>query len=103
MPHITLRGRPARRRRDELDDYWKGTIWQRILQDRQMWKQHAEAFALPRTLRLHNDDDDDDICVRVYIYIYTHIYNIYIIDLLTFTREDFVSKCILRKLLLHEK
>ena len=24
------RGRPARRWRDELDDYWKGTIWQRI-------------------------------------------------------------------------
>ena len=30
--------------RDELDDYWKGTIWQRIAQD----KQHAEAFAQPR-------------------------------------------------------
>ena len=29
-----LRGRPARRWRDELDDYWKGTIWQRIAQDR---------------------------------------------------------------------
>ena len=34
--------------RDELDDYWKGTIWQRIAQDSQMWKQHAEAFAQPR-------------------------------------------------------
>ena len=33
---------------DELDNYWKGIIWQRILQDRQMWKQHAEAFAQPR-------------------------------------------------------
>ena len=32
------------RRRDELDDYWKGTIWQRIAQNRQMWKQYAEAF-----------------------------------------------------------
>ena len=39
------RGRPARCWRDKLDDYWKGTIWQRIVQDRQMWKQHAEAFA----------------------------------------------------------
>ena len=38
------RGRPARRWRDELDDYWKDTIWQRIAQDRQMWKQHAEVF-----------------------------------------------------------
>ena len=41
------RRRLARRWRDELDNYWKGTIWQRIAQDRQMWKQHAEAFAQP--------------------------------------------------------
>ena len=41
------RGRPARRWRDEQDDYWKGTIWERIAQDKQMWKQHAEAFAQP--------------------------------------------------------
>ena len=39
------RGRPATLWRDELDDYWKGTIWQ---QDRQTWKQHAEAFAQSR-------------------------------------------------------
>ena len=42
------RGRPARGWRDELDDYWMGTIWQRIAQVRQMWKQHAEAFIKPR-------------------------------------------------------
>ena len=42
------RGRPARRWRDELDDNWKGTIWKRIAQDRQMWKLHTEAFAQPR-------------------------------------------------------
>ena len=42
------RGRSARRWRDELDDYWKGTIWQRIAQDRHTWKQHTEAFAQPR-------------------------------------------------------
>ena len=44
------RGRPARRWRDELDDYWMGTIWQRIAKDRHniMWKQHVEAFAQPR-------------------------------------------------------
>ena len=42
------RGSLARRWRDELDDYWKGTIWQRIAQDRQMWKQHAEAFTQPQ-------------------------------------------------------
>ena len=41
-------GRPARHWIDELDDYWKDTIWQRIAQDRQMWKLHAEAFAQPR-------------------------------------------------------
>ena len=44
------RGRPARRWRDEPDDYWKGTIWQRIAQDRQTWKQHAEASAQPRDI-----------------------------------------------------
>ena len=37
---------PARRWKDELDCL-KGTIWQRIAQNRQMWKQHAEAFAQP--------------------------------------------------------
>ena len=26
----------------------EGTVWQRIAQDRQMWKQHVEAFAQPR-------------------------------------------------------
>ena len=41
-------GRPARHWRVKLDDYWKGTIWQRIVQDRQMWKQQAEAFAQPQ-------------------------------------------------------
>ena len=44
-PVNPTRGRPARRWRDELDNYWNGTIWQRIAQDRQMWKQQAEAFA----------------------------------------------------------
>ena len=42
------RRRPVRRWRDELDDFWKGTIWQWIAQDGQMWKQHAENFAQPR-------------------------------------------------------
>ena len=31
--------------RDEVDDYWNDTIWQRIAQDRQMWKQYTEGFA----------------------------------------------------------
>ena len=42
------RGRPARRWIDEIDYYWKDTIWQRIARDRQLWKQHAETFAPPR-------------------------------------------------------
>ena len=33
--------------RDELDYYWKGTIWQRIAQYRHMGNQHTEAFAQP--------------------------------------------------------
>ena len=32
-----------------LEDYWKGTIWQRIAQDRPMWKQYSEAFAQQRS------------------------------------------------------
>ena len=42
------RGRLARRWRDELHDYWKDTIWHRIAQYRQMWKQHSENFVQPR-------------------------------------------------------
>ena len=38
------RGRPARRWIEEVNDYWKGSVWQRIAHDRQIWKQHAEAF-----------------------------------------------------------
>ena len=56
------RGRPARRCRDELDDYMNGTIWQRTAQDMQMWKQHAEAFAQPRDTMLHNDDE---LCLNI--------------------------------------
>ena len=41
----TRRGRPAIRWREELDDYWKGTIWQRIAQVMQMRKLHAHTFA----------------------------------------------------------
>ena len=43
-----IRRRPAIHWSNELDDYWKGTTWQMMAQDRQMWKQHAEAFAQPR-------------------------------------------------------
>ena len=41
-------GRPAKRRRDELDKYWSDTIWQKTAQYRLTWKRHAEAFAQPR-------------------------------------------------------
>ena len=43
-----LRRRPAKRWRDDLDECWNETTWQRTAQDRQTWKQHAEAFAQPR-------------------------------------------------------
>ena len=55
------RERPVRWRREELDDYWKDTILQRIAQDRQMWEQHVEAFTQPWGQYRHtmiNDDDD---------------------------------------------
>ena len=38
------RGRPVRRWRDELDDYWRHISWTRDAQDRRKWKHHAEAF-----------------------------------------------------------
>ena len=41
-------GKPARRWKAEPEDYWKGIVWQRIAQDRQIWKQHAEAFVQPQ-------------------------------------------------------
>ena len=42
-------GRPAKRWRDDLEKYWSDTIWQRIAQDRVIWRRHAEAFAQPCT------------------------------------------------------
>ena len=33
--------------KDELDDYWEGTVCQRRAQDREMEKLHAEAFSQP--------------------------------------------------------
>ena len=47
-PYEWKRPRGRERTRDELDDYWKGTIWHRIAQDRHTWKPHTEAFAQPR-------------------------------------------------------
>ena len=41
-------GRPAKLWRDDLDKYWSDTIWQRTVQDRVIWRRHAEAFAQPR-------------------------------------------------------
>ena len=54
----TPRRRPARRWRDELDDYWKGTIWQRIAQDRPTWNSMLRPSPNHGTLWLHDDDDD---------------------------------------------
>ena len=38
------RGRPARRWRDELDECWNGTIWQRRTQDKHIWIEHTVCF-----------------------------------------------------------
>ena len=53
--------RPAKRWRDDLDKYWRDTIWQRTAQDRLTWRRHAEAFAQPRDPTLPNDDDEDEV------------------------------------------
>ena len=44
--------------RDKLNEYWKGTIWQKIAQEKQTKKHHGEAFDQPGNIRLHNDDGD---------------------------------------------
>ena len=41
-------GRPARRWRDDLDQYCSDTIRQKTAEDRVTWRRHAEAFAQPR-------------------------------------------------------
>ena len=41
-------GRPAKRWRDDLDKYWRYTIWQRTSQYRLTWRRRAEAFNQPR-------------------------------------------------------
>ena len=33
----------------EGDGSWKGTIWQNMAQDTQIWKQHTEAFTFHPT------------------------------------------------------
>ena len=61
------RRRPTRRWRDELYMYWKD-IWKKIVQDRQMWKQHAAASHNDRILRLHNDDGGCQGTIRILRY-----------------------------------
>ena len=53
--------RPVKRWRDDLEKYWRDTIWQRTALDRLTWRQHAEALTQPRDTRLPNDDDDDEV------------------------------------------
>ena len=72
------RGRAARRWKDKLDDYWEDTIWQRIAQDRQIWKQHAEVFdqttgfigcTMPIMMMVMKS-----ICMRVFLLLlYNHV------------------------------
>ena len=52
----------------EIDDYWKGTIWPRIAQDRQVWNTMPSPSPNHGAQRLHNDDDD-----MLYIYAELHV------------------------------
>ena len=75
------RVRPARRWRDELDDYWKGTIWQSIAQDGYILKHHTDAFAQPYyvyTVHSFTDDDDDDDPLSPFNRVYDHMFYYYI-------------------------
>ena len=38
------RGRPLRRWRDEIDEYWGKINWKEEANDRKNWRNHAEAF-----------------------------------------------------------
>ena len=38
------RGRPSKRWRDEIDDFWRSVTWKRNAQNRLSWKGNAEAF-----------------------------------------------------------
>ena len=53
-------GRPATKQRDEIDTFRKYTIWQRVAQNRHIWKRHVESFAQRWTQQLDDGDDDDE-------------------------------------------
>ena len=38
------RGRPSKRWRDEIDDFWRSVAWKQNAQDRLSWKKNSEAF-----------------------------------------------------------
>ena len=40
------RGRPSKRWRDKMDDFWRSAKWKQKAQDRLSWKWNAEAFVL---------------------------------------------------------
>ena len=43
------RGRQRKRWRDDLDKYWGHSTWQRVAEERHIWRSHAEAFVLQWT------------------------------------------------------
>ena len=57
-------GKPAKRRRDDLDKYWIDRIWQRTAQYRLNWRRHAETFDKPRDTTLPSDEDDQQYYQR---------------------------------------
>ena len=77
-------GRPAKRWRDDLDKYWSDTIWQRVAQDRVIWRRHAEAFAQPRDTRV--------VAKYRYLYLYLYVYLSTILSVLDDVLEYLIGK-----------
>ena len=50
--------------RDELDLYWKGPLLLWVALDRQIVKQHVDAFTLPVDPTAIHSDDYDDVYIR---------------------------------------
>ena len=58
-------GRPAKRRRDDLDKYWSDTIWQRTAQEMLSWRRPSPNHG---TQRLPNDDVQCIYFVKTYFH-----------------------------------
>ena len=54
-------GRPAKRWRDDLDKYWRDTIWQRTAQGRLTWGIMLRPLPNHGKMWLPNDDDEAQV------------------------------------------